>query len=900
MPDLELASASSLGRPLFKTHKSLPRRRDVESNLDSVDIFSAPIENDQVKDPIVAVAPSLPLTPPNPTQDDQTETPRQQDQLSSPHSESSATPIAKSHQFSPPTPDITPPRMRDTTPKARRPPLFLDSSISSHAESFQTARESLSDEDTADSRNPSTSSLAQHPHRKPFLKPSPLANDVGSSATTPEKKPASEGFATMTSKSIPNDNTETVQQKIAPSTSTLSRKRKPKEAKHNSRARATKGNDDHATSSGESHDSLLPKSYPSSETLALEKFGAEIGWNLTGQEQKLVDRVDSWRNSAGSFNSTIEAQVIELTPQKRRTLRHTGKTTFLRSVSSPNPPSIQTSVEPTADSPHRLVHKSARIPNLKRLSAASDKSGSNSITSSNPPKQEVIPVVVIPQRRSSLQSSAPPSRSQSTARSQTSSRRNTSVSRSKAGDPLPRPKKRTMSDSLPAASMHRRADSRGRGVERPPIPARSSSLSAPTSRTNSRTTSLTSESLRQHTEAMNFALKLPEKDPVPATLPSPRIVLPDEPKDTKNFELARPPLHADDAERLRAPSLHFTQSSVVSSSPGPIEIREATTVSFFPHNNESLLLINPYMQPESRAVTALRGWGLNQPASVRTPEQSTAAVNVDSPLRYPRTPPKPPAPTADVLPIPIDEVVDHRQAGNSNSDQQRNNRFNRGFGSVRRALSARRHSDTPSAPLFRSLSIRSARSRRAAKTSDNEVHPFWQPRGFWDDFDDSGNENLAAAHPARQTSKPADEDTYVSNSLGLPQKRVIFSGPVALARRISNSRRTRRRRLPLYQQRNQDTNSRFDLAMGIARTGSPYQQHAVRFRSRLRMLMPLTVYRDFQQRLRHTRQLRAKAKLEARRQRLKKSIGPKKLADPYSIGAFSNGTPFHETNGPQL
>jgi hypothetical protein len=856
--------------------------------LKSIDIFSAPIGNDH----IVAVAPSLPLTPPNPTQDDQSETtPRQQDQLSSPHSQSTATPtIAKSHQFSPPTPDITPPRMRETTPNTRRPPLFLDSSISSHAESFQTARESLSDEDIAESRNPSTPSLAQRSYRKPFLKPSPLANDVGSSATTP----ASEDFEIVKPKKIPNGNMDTVQQQTTTSTSSLPRKRKTKGAKKNNRARATKENGDHAPASGESHESLLPKSYPSSETLALEKFGAEIGWNLTGQEQKLVDRVDSWRNSAGSFNSTIEAQVIELTPQKRRTLRHTGKRTSLRSVSSPNPPPARTSVELCADSSHRLIHKPARISNLKRHSAASDNSVSNSVTSGNPPKTEVIPVVVIPQRRSSLKSSAPPSRNHSITRSQTSSRRNTSVSRSRASDPVPRPRKRTMSDSLPAASSHRRVESRGRGVDRPPIPPRSSSLSAPTSRTNSRTASLTSESLRQHTEAMNFAVKLPEKDSVP---PSPRIVLPDEPKGTKNPELAPPPHHADDAERLRAPSLHFTQSSVVSSSPGPIEIREATMVSFFPHNNESLLLINPYIQPESRAVAALRGWALNQPASARTPEQSTAAVNTDSPLRNPRTPPKPPAPAA-ILPTPMDEV--DQQIGYPSGDQQRNNRFSRGFGSVRRALSARRHSDTSSTPLFRSLSIRSARSRRAAKTADNEPHPFWQPRGFWDDFDDSGNENLATAYPARQISNPPDEDTFVSNSLGLPQKRVIFSGPAALARRISNSRRTRRRRLPLSQQRNQSNNSKFDLAMGIARTGSPYQQHAVRLRSRLRMFMPLTVYRDFQQRVRHTRQLRAKARLEARREKLKKSIGPKSLANPYSIGAFSNGTPFHEINCPRL
>lgn len=44
----------------------------------------------------------------------------------------------------------------------------------------------------------------------------------------------------------------------------------------------------------------------------------------------------------------------------------------------------------------------------------------------------------------------------------------------------------------------------------------------------------------------------------------------------------------EDMTHLRPPSILFTPASVASSSPGLIEIKEAKTVAFFPHNNESL------------------------------------------------------------------------------------------------------------------------------------------------------------------------------------------------------------------------------------------------------------------------------------------------------------------------
>lgn len=550
-----------------------------------------------------------------------------------------------------------------------------------------------------------------------------------------------------------------------------------------------------------------------------------------------MDRVNTWRLSGCSTTSTIEAMVIELPQQVRRTLRHSGKRASLRSVSSPNPPSTRTSLESSAESQRRLVRKSARITNRDRRSISSDMA---SVTSSQlPQKLEVIPVVVIPERRSSLKASASSSRNNSKTRSQGSGRRPTTAPEGSRGTmdmPL-RQRKRTMSDSMPSTS-----DSRGRGLGRPPVPPRSSSLSAPTSRNNSRTTSLTSESLRLHTEAM-------QKQPPPSDPASPRIILSEDRRGSEALERLS---HQDDAERLRAPSFHFTQASVVSSSPGPVEINEATAVTFFPHNNESVLLIDPKQQPESRAVQALRGRPLDAPVDAETPQQSPTPANVDSPLKNPRPPPDPPA-FKVIPPTPMDEE-ESRQFG---EEQERSSRLSRRLGSVRRALSGRRQSASPWSA--------SATNRAAGRDMDSRLHPFWQPRGFWDDIK-SDDGDPADREDSRQ------EEEFVSNSLGLPQKRVIFSGPISLARRMSQ--RTRGHR-------SSHGSVGRSLGCGIMRPRSPYQRR-VRFASR--MHVPVMMLRDLQRRVRRARQLRQEAKWEARREKLKQSIGEKTLVDPFEVG----------------
>lgn len=904
MPDLELVGAmnglSHLDHPLLKGHKSLPRRQQPRPTINMTDNISPIDAKDQiVNGGDVPITPTLPLTPPNQVQEDaqQDSPPRLNGQPSVPLSlRSMATPANGSHQFSPPTPDTTPPRAKDSTPKAR--PVFpsLQSSTTSRADSFQTARENMSDDDTIDSVYPSAHSLSVQKRQRSFPEPSPLANgfESTSSSTEDEHDMARDDTTTIGRVSESSDVTERnqdVKRTIRLASSPLPRSQLRKRSHRGRKATTTLEKEKSEVVPLESKKvaHTTPNTHQSPEPSDLDNVDGKPASNLPDTEQQLVDRVNTWRHSGASFTSTIEAVVIETPPPKQRTLRHTEKRTSLRSASSPQPRSARTSTASNVDSSHRLVHKSGRISNENRNSVASDMSIPASITSTNKEVHEIIPVVVVPQRRSSLKSSAPSTRNQSVVPSISSSRRKTSVSRSRAGDQYPQ-RSRAVSDAASSAGRSER-ESRGRGVSRPPIPARSSSLSAPTSRNNSRTTSLTSDSLRRHTEQMQLAFEVPPHDKPSDVLPSPRIVL-DEGSDPANGDTsvsAFPQRSLDDMERLHAPSLHFTQSSVVSYSPGPIEVNEATMVTYFPHNNDSLLVINSYMQPESRAVKALRGQDLSEPV-LRTPEQSTVALDVESPLRNPRTPPKPPTQKA-ILPDP----VDNSQARTELS-RQGSNRLSRGFGSVKRALSARRNSDgVRPQPLTRSLSTRSVKSRRAVKAKDSQLYSFWRPRGFWDDFDSSpsGEHSPGTSNEPNEYSTTTDrEDTYVSNSLGLPQKRVIFSGPLVLARRISKSRKARRQQV----RRQQLSHSDLNLAMGIVRPHSPYQRQTVKYRLQRGVLFPVRSLRNIRRRVKEARQQRARAALEARRERLKQSIGPKKITDPYAVGPFNHGVPYEDSS----
>ncbi|KAL4875965.1 hypothetical protein BJY04DRAFT_200899 [Aspergillus karnatakaensis] len=540
-----------------------------------------------------------------------------------------------------------------------------------------------------------------------------------------------------------------------------------------------------------------------------------------------------------------------------RALRHTEKRLSLRSASSPITRSERTSIASSSDLQRRLSHKTARITENDRRSIVSDVSISGSSTLGAPQHSvDVVPVIVIPQRSSSLSgSSNPNSRNPSISRSQRSSRPPTAPKNRPGSLDLSRQRKRTVSDPH---AIRIPSDLRGRGLNRPTIPARSSSLSAPTSQNNSRTTSLTSESLRSHNLAVeqitvksqNEQVKPEQQKPLAVAVPT----LNDPGRDMQDaVDLPKTQsilIGVEDLEYLRPPSLQFTPRSIPSSSPGPFEINEVRRVAIFPHNNESLLLVNPHGQSGLRAE-------LQQVEQPQTPDIAHhSSTNVDSPLRNPRPPPQPPVSVARATQNPAQPL------GEANGESEAINGLNRRY--KREGWIVRPRSESFNS-FVRSLSLKSAKNPKAGEDIDGRVQPFWRPRRFWDD----SPESLSPEEEGPQPRNSKQPDEVINNSLGVPQKRIVFDGPS-----LSSQRPSAKRRIDGYHRVNRDAlvGSRIFTPEALYSQTSLHQRQFPAV-SWWRLRFRAGMMRSLRWRLRRSVQRRAEGKREAKREKLKQSIG---------------------------
>ncbi|KAF7175927.1 hypothetical protein CNMCM7691_000778 [Aspergillus felis] len=836
-------------RSLFRSCKSLPRRVEVSSDPEVAHSASSNNGGHTSGAVPIATAPALPLTPPSAGHEEASSNDASgmsgMQKTASSHSvnyiHGAMTPTKPSH---PPTPETTPPR---TTSSTYRPSLsqFGHTSASSRAESFQTAREMISDGETVTPHR-STQSLQHQKKRRPYkLKSSQNESPRGSSDAS---------FGDDRSSPVQSDETPRPTRVESydgcDGERAASSDRRPRIRTEKSRDRSVlEGNDeDLPPIRGRKLRDRVKDAQNSMASPSLEQFREEIGWPPAEEEFR--------RNSGVSTSSTIEAMIIDAPRPANRTLRHTEKRQSLRSASSPSTKSERTSLVSNPDSQHRLVHKAARITEQVRKSIASEISAPASVTPGGPPRIiEVVPVVVIPQRRSSLHSSQSVSRNPSKAGSRRSSQRPESSRKSRPPSlDLTRQKKRTFSDSIATATPG--SDPRGCNIGRPVIPPRSSSLSAPTSRGSSRRPSFTSESLQNQDIPKDR-----EMDKAPIERPEPK--LDNHTMSAGHWDVTDAPktqsiwIGVEDMTHLRPPSILFTPASVASSSPGLIEIKEARTVTFFPHNNESLLLVD---QPVRSALDprAPQPDGCQRRRDPRTPENLLPqdSSHVDSPLRNPRPPPKPPAHNV-IPPTPEDEA--DRQLRVADDGVELNGNHPRRFGSLRRRRMVRPRSDSFDR-FVRSLSVSSAKNRKAGRDIDSRLHPFWRPRRFWDDSPESEG-------PPQQAAD-MESDQIISNSLGMPQSRVVFDGP-SLARRSPLQGTNRRRHL----KRSGALVGATMFSPEALRSQTSLHQRSILSLSWWRLRLRLGPVRNLRRRLRRSLQQREEAKREARREKLKQKIG---------------------------
>ena len=576
--------------------------------------------------------------------------------------------------------------------------------------------------------------------------------------------------------------------------------------------------------------------------------------------------------STGSAASTVvEAIVVETTPQRRRTLRHMKKQSTLRapgpdaSRSSSAPTSVSAAVDDARDHQNAEPPKTGGTARESQISTATCSSLSSRKARREVWKSGGVPVVVIPERRSSVKGNSrePSLRSTSSRRSLSPSSVPVSQT-SKGKEHVPRfERPRRRSRALSESDGSRAGDQRT--LDFPPvIPARSSSLSAPTSRNASRAGSLTAESLRAHNlfqaQQAHRALQKASEEldrlysrPLPpvkqdasharggtegpfALSASAEIEHNQETVSAEHTPHGEPreyfegrdvqsnqdprDVHDTDEEhgrevglgvdsygdlfgkRLSAHNTPFSAASVDTTGTSHAEVSEAMAVSIYPHHSKSVVLVDNTARPsenssldqtrppEQRAVPA-NATAANGDASV-TPPQQLSMNDVDSPLRNPRAPPKPPV--INLIPATpsglTPSIEKEKQLGNYY--EMTEEKPKRSLSLLRRALSRRRKTGRDPSParpvglLTRTFSLsRNIRKRsddwmdgdvdgrpgrRRRSTFDDEpadetrLHPFWRPAYAGDESPDTSDDE----------EYPPDDRTYryppIDNRPSLPRR----------------------------------------------------------------------------------------------------------------------------------
>ena len=485
------------------------------------------------------------------------------------------------------------------------------------------------------------------------------------------------------------------------------------------------------------------------DRISTEKFAERMAWppSVADPESPSVESpttpdVRRFSEMSARSNSTVvEVMVIDAPPLRRKTLRHTKKYVGLRNFSDQS----TSSASVVSDLQHRLVHKTSKIPDRRHRSLASNTTVSTSSSKSRREalKSGAIPVVVIPDRRSSSKSKTPSLRSTSSRRTKRSmSLGSAPLSQSsKYNGPGYLPRKRTQSDSDSV-----------RTIDYPPIiPARRSSLSAPTSQNTSRAPSLTAESLKAH----NMMERNRETKPVVHN-----------PLDLKD-EVPSGHLSVGHNPLTRPSTQHTPFSQVSYETAGTAaEVSEAMAVTLFPHQNKSVLVVQQKAPESSPPLPEINTSMVHGKATGRVapPQPNHPMDEVDSPLRNPRAPPEPPGPPVIKFIPPTPAGLDASQEADQQLGYEPAEEPKRAI-SLRRAFT-RRNSE-PVRPgkgfLQRTFSLGRPVSRDETSKDANpaiyptvadqpadgsKLHPFWCPTHFWDDLDEASNADDELRYPA--------------------------------------------------------------------------------------------------------------------------------------------------------
>ena len=907
---------------MLKSHKAFPRRtssggtpnskhslaheRSLEHSSDAYSYSSSERVRSWIPEPSPAQLVSdrgLPLTPPsNSTENLDSswieDSPSKDRAFAITRTSGSSGVVTPVVQRSPPTPETTPPRGNNIGHTLVASSAALN--LSSRTESFKTAHEELSsDEGSRPPNQPVAHPAGQHwlrtvGHER--LKEIGLGlgleseeNDTSMRIVTRRRPSETYDFVTFDGAWGGSreglDSVGTDDSQHSPRIGLVRRRKRPQISNRSSPI-SPKVCDEAPTGLAKSL-SLRQRVERSRQTpprASTERFAQQIQWPIRDDDLDLdakLREVDDRRLSQMSATSTvIEAMVIDTPPKRERTLRHTGRISILNSLDNSLNHSNRSSLVSADHSNRRLIRHGKSPEGGTKRSYASD-SATSRTSSVAQVRHDIIPVIVIPERRSSLKSAVASSRRRSRAISLTSARQQ-SLRPTTAPDEavgyfdIPKRERRTLSAVVPESTLSK-AEGRIARETPPALLAQKSPSSAPASRNLSRATSAKSGSMIAHDC---------EEGQSSQSQPVLHIT---EPNDTQNTSLERSSTGDWSALRPRSALVTpFSLRSARSSTPGTLEVDEATAVSIYPHTNKSILVVQQLprrdSQPAERSTIVAGNAnfvipGPTKPAIIHQnpvePEDPVLEERhlSNSPLKNPREPPQPPdfkiIPPTPANNTPVGDLDE--RSGLAPPGKRRGP-----FSMMKRALSARRYSESFVSPFSGSFARRrsiSARAPSVSETPENKLHPFWRPRGFWDDLSDSDSEF-------------GNSGVLVGNSIGMPQpKHTPPTRSSSLSQRFG-SLRLRGRRMPGFspdryrpsaQRRRQSysdnyDNQNYDYEF-IQPDRSAERPHGGVAIPRLGYQVQFVGFKGLQERMEKRKEKREEGKRERIREKLRGSIG---------------------------
>lgn len=230
-----------------------------------------------------------------------------------------------------------------------------------------------------------------------------------------------------------------------------------------------------------------------------------------------------------------------------------------------------------------------------------------------------------------------------------------------------------------------------------------------------------------------------------------------------------------------------------------IEVCEASGVRIYPHNNNSLLVVQQGSRPVSKDKDAPNGPTLAdikpniQPifaAQIDPPTPvlgtSNPEAHVDSPLTNPRAAPHPPEPPSiQFIPPTPNEELDRELGGGLPGEPVLRGQVNLPGRQLSFKQRVRRYSDS----FFgRSTSFR--KTQRQLPPRDTHLSPMWRPQRFWDDDYDSEDsyEDDYGYEPESDILPPGGDTSHFDDddAKGTGKKRPLF--PRAMSKRLPSFR----------------------------------------------------------------------------------------------------------------